>query len=267
MMQMYKPLMGRNPDLQPELWLVVGKGCVFHPQPDQWLWCDNQLFSECNHVVIGHYGGKPVAATFQKDVPEAEQTPVRSVLALQDEALTLLLSHGLQILTTERDHRYCGRCGTRCEGKAGEWAMACSRCKAHYYPRISPCIIVLVHRGATPDHQEVLLVMHNRHARDNPVFTTVAGFIEPGESAEEGLIREVLEETGIRVKNPEYCFSQNWPFPHSLMLGFHAEYESGEIQLDNKELCQGDWFELDKLPPIPPGFTIARKLIDKFIQS
>ncbi|AMO56659.1 NAD(+) diphosphatase [Endozoicomonas montiporae] len=262
MTQMYKPLMGRDSGLEPELWLVVGKGCVFHSEPDQWLWTDNRLFKDSDQVVIGYFDDKPVAVTYQKDIPSADQTPLRSILSLQHEGLTLLLSHGLQILTAERDHRFCGRCGSRCDGKAGEWAMVCNRCSAHYYPRISPCIIVLVHRG-----DEVLLVMHNRHVRDNPVFTTVAGFIEPGESAEEGVIREVMEETGIKVKNPEYRFSQNWPFPHSLMLGFHAEYESGDILLDSKELSDGDWFHIDNLPDIPPGFTIARKLINYFIQS
>lgn len=262
MLHQYEPLMGRQADLIPELWLVVGKGCVFHPQPDQWLWREGAALPEADCTVIGHYNGKAVGVVYLKEFEKAEQTPVRAVLAMQNDALTLLLSHGLQILTAERDHRYCGRCGTSCTGKAGEWAMVCNRCRAHYYPRISPCIIVLVHRN-----DEMLLVMHHRHVRDNPVFTTVAGFIEPGESAEEAVIREVQEETGLTVRNPQYCLSQNWPFPHSLMLGFHAEYESGDIQLDEHELCEGAWFHVDNLPLTPPPFTIARKLINQFIQS
>ena len=262
MAHQYIPLMGRQAELEPELWLVVGNGCVFHPQPEQWLWDDPASLPDVEFIVTGYFDNKCVAVAFIKELDMAEQTPIRAVLALQNDAITMLVSHSLQLLTVERDHRYCGRCGASCHGKAGEWAMVCNRCKAHYYPRISPCIIVLVHR-----QDEILLVMHNRHVRKNPVFTTVAGFIEPGESAEEAVIREVEEETGIKVRNPEYCFSQNWPFPHSLMLGFHAEYESGEIKLDTRELCEGEWFHRDNLPMIPPAFTISRKLINKFIQS
>ena len=93
----------------------------------------------------------------------------------------------------------------------------------------------------------------------------MAGFIEAGESAESAVIREVQEEVGIKVKDVEYCFSQSWPFPHSFMLGFFAEYESGDITPDGFEILDADWFGVDSLPSLPPRFTIARRLIDKFL--
>lgn len=262
MIQNYSPLMGLDSSIKPELWLVVGKGCVFHPEPNEFLWKDDSKFSASEATVIGLFEWRAVAVVYKTIIDDADQTPLRAVLAIQNESLTSLLSHGLQILTALRDHRFCGRCGNQCIGKAGEWAMVCRQCRAHYYPRISPCIIVLIHRN-----DEMLLVLHNRHAESNPIYTTVAGFIEPGESAEQAVIREVMEETGILVHEPNYRGSQNWPFPHSLMLGFHAEYKSGELQLAANELCDGAWFKTDNLPQLPPGFSISRKLIELFIQS
>lgn len=256
----YQATAGWQPDTKPELWVVAGKGVIYKPDDKQFFWTDNFRFAERECLVIGQVGEQPVGIV-RAELPGASNQSIRSVLAQQDRVLTPLLSHGLQLLTAMTDQRFCGSCGGCCQLRAGEWAMVCDDCSACHYPRISPCIIVLIHRG-----DEILLVQHHRHLRDNPIFTTVAGFIEPGESAEQAVIREVLEETGLTVQNPQYHFSQSWPFPHSLMLGFHAEYVSGELILEDKELCAGGWFTAESLPAIPPAFTISRQLIDLYLK-
>ena len=144
----------------------------------------------------------------------------------------------------------------------GEWGRYCDACQQTVYPRISPCIIVAVIRD-----DEILLVKHQRHGKTNSMHTVVAGFIEPGESAEQAVAREVLEETGLKVSNIRYRFSQSWPFPHSLMLAFEADYVSGEIILEEKELFFGGWFHRDNLPELPPSFTIARQLVEGWRRS
>lgn len=255
----YQPAQGYQPDAEPGLWVVVGQKGIYKPDNDQFLWTENSRFAEHQALVVGQVGKQLVGIVRAQLAQTVRQQSIHSVLALQDRVMTPLLSHGLQLLTCAEEQQFCGKCGGQCQLQEGEWAMVCGNCNTPHYPRISPCIIVLVHKG-----DEILLVQHHRHLRDNPVFTVVAGFIEPGESAEEAVVREVLEETGLTVRNPRYCFSQSWPFPHSLMLGFHAEYVSGELQLEEGELCDGGWFMAGNLPIIPPAFTISRQLIDLY---
>ena len=126
------------------------------------------------------------------------------------------------------------------------------------YPRISPCIIVAVRKGPA-----ILLAAHRRHYQaEDPMYTVLAGFVEAGENLEQCVAREVFEESGIRVRNVRYVASQPWPFPHSLMMGFTADYQSGEIKVQDDELVAADFFEADRLPRLPPHGTIARRLIE-----
>ena len=138
--------------------------------------------------------------------------------------------------------------------------MKCS-CGNLVYPRISPCVIVLVTKG------EELLLAHNKNFPGN-FYSTLAGFIEPGESAEDSLKREVLEEVNIRIKNLTYFGSQSWPFPSQLMLGFHAEYETGEVKPDGVEIDKADWFNYKKLPQVPPAnISISGQLIESYVRK
>ena len=136
--------------------------------------------------------------------------------------------------------------------------MVCDHCRLRFYPRLSPSIIVLVHRD-----DEVLLGRNHLFPPD--LFSTLAGFVEPGESIEETVRREVHEEVGVRVGRISYRGSQPWPFPNSLMLGFHAEYDSGDIVLQEDEIAEARWFPLDRLPRIPGKFAISRWLIDDYL--
>jgi NAD+ diphosphatase len=138
--------------------------------------------------------------------------------------------------------------------------MACPKCELHVYPRISPAIITLVRKG------DLALLASN--AKFPGVFySTLAGFADIGESLEETLVREVKEEAGVTVGNVKYFGSQPWPFPNSLMIGFTAEWLSGEIQIDPNEISDAQWFAADKLPVVPPPLSIARRLIDAWVEE
>ena len=139
-------------------------------------------------------------------------------------------------------------------------AKECCRCGHLVFPRISPAVIVLIERG-----DEVLLARAARFA--DGFYSVLAGFVEPGESLEEAVSREVEEESGITVKDIRYFGSQPWPFPDSLMIGFTARYAAGELRIDGKEILEGQWFSVDDLPRIPGKISIARRLIDWFIEK
>jgi NAD+ diphosphatase len=177
--------------------------------------------------------------------------------ALPEEAWKLA-GRAAQIVEWDRTHRYCGRCGAGTERKADELARVCPRCGLQQFPRISPAVIVRIERG-----NEMLLARSPHFAPG--VYSTLAGFVEPGESLEETVAREVREEVGVEVRNVRYFGSQPWPFPHSLMIGFVADWESGELRLQEGEIEDAGWFGVDGLPGLPSRFSIARALIDDFI--
>jgi NAD+ diphosphatase len=156
-----------------------------------------------------------------------------------------------------RTHRFCGRCGSRMDRVFWEMAMHCHSCQHRSYPRVSPCIIVAIRRL-----NKILLAQGERQ-KESGFFSILAGFVESGETLEQAVHREVFEEVGIKVKNVEYFSSQPWPFPHSLMVGYLAEYDSGNIVVDGKEIIQADWFDIDDLPVVPPKFSIAGGLIEE----
>lgn len=169
-----------------------------------------------------------------------------------------MLAYAAQVGTWAREHRFCGSCGKAMVQVPGERAMHCDRCDLRNYPRISPSMIVLIARG-----DEVLLARSPRFV--SGMYSTLAGFAEPGESAEECVVREVREEVSLEVRNIQYRGSQCWPFPHSMMLGFHAEYASGEIVPQADEIEDARWFSIHALPPLPAPRSIARYLIDLYV--
>lgn len=169
-----------------------------------------------------------------------------------------MLAYAAQVGTWAREHRFCGSCGKAMVQVPGERAMRCDRCDLRNYPRISPSMIVLITRG-----DEVLLARSPRFV--SGMYSTLAGFAEPGESAEECVVREVREEVSLEVRNIQYRGSQCWPFPHSMMLGFHAEYASGEIVPQADEIEDARWFSIHALPPLPAPRSIARYLIDLYV--
>lgn len=181
--------------------------------------------------------------------------PLRPLYELLEEDLFHLAGRGLQLLAWDETHQFCGKCGTGTVLSPTEHSRSCPACGQVSYPRIAPAVITAILKD------NKLLLAHSPHFVNN-MYGLIAGFVEPGETLEDCVQRETMEEVGIRVKNITYFGSQQWPFPHSLMVGFVAEYESGEITVDGEELDHADWFELDQLPVIPPHVSIARKIID-----
>lgn len=174
----------------------------------------------------------------------------------------MVAGRALQIVEWSRTHRFCGRCGSQTDLLDGERAMKCPECGLLAFPRLAPAMITLVTRGEGRD-EEALLARGVQFR--GPMYSCLAGFVEPGESLEGAVVREVREEVGIEVTDVRYWGSQPWPFPHSLMVGFHARYSSGEIRCDPSEIVDAKWFRRDQLPSIPPGISIARKLIDAWL--
>jgi NAD+ diphosphatase len=183
-------------------------------------------------------------------------TALRKLWGRLDEPLLALAGRGFQIAEWARTHRFCGACGGPMSHVPGERAMKCEACGHNAYPRISPAMMVLVKRGPA------ILLAHNAAAPAGRM-SALAGFLEPGESIEEAIHREVFEEVGLRVKDLRYFGSQSWPFPHSLMIAFTAEYAGGEITLHDQEIDEARWFGPgDALPQLSPQQSISRALID-----
>lgn len=214
------------------------------------------------HHYLGQLAGRHCYAAdlIDETVPPAGMgfQGLRQVYGLVDEDLFPLAGRALQIVEWDREHRYCSRCGSPMGTRPAERAKECPRCGLLAFPRLSPAIIVLVQRG-----KELLLA--RPHHFSPGMYSVIAGFVEPGETLEEAVVREVREEVGLAIRDIRYFGSQPWPFPNSLMLGFTASYAGGEITLDNTEIEDARWFTADNLPTLPGKISIARKLIDWFL--
>lgn len=180
---------------------------------------------------------------------------LRSLFLQLPEVTLALAARAFQVVEWDRTHRFCGRCGTPTRDKEGERAKQCPACGYVAYPRVSPAMMVLVTRG-----RELLLARANRFP--TAMYSALAGFVEPGETIEDCIHREVHEEVGIDVDDLAYFASQSWAFPHSLMIAYTARYAGGELTPDGAEIADVRWFAVDALPDLPTQVSIARRLID-----
>ena len=240
----------------PQGFLADGNGVLF---PREWL--KRQDLPIRGEHGLGQFDGEPVWMLVLDQPAELEGCfwqSLRQFMLQADYPTFRMLAFADQVGTWQVNHRFCGRCGSATQQVPGERCMRCPTCGLDSYARISPSMIVLVTRG-----DEVLLARSPRFVAG--VYSTLAGFVEPGESAEECVAREVREEVGIEVRNLQYLGSQGWPFPHSLMLGFHAEYAGGEIVPQADEIEDAAWFHIENLPPLPMQRSIARYLIDLYV--
>jgi len=192
------------------------------------------------------------------DPSDGAAVDLYSYFGRASEAEWIAAGRAVQIAEWSRTHRFCGRCGTANEAQPHERAMRCPACGLLAYPRLAPAVITLVTRG-----DEALLAQGVQFR--GPMYSCLAGFVEPGESLEDAVRREVAEEVGVTVGAARYWGSQPWPFPHSLMVGFRAVWESGEIVCDPDEIVDAHWFRRAALPTVPPRISIARKLIDSWV--
>jgi NAD+ diphosphatase len=218
----------------------------------------------------GHYLGRMddvdcYAVELPSDLTPPEGTQLEGLRAvysrLPDEHYSVA-GRAVQILLWDKTHRFCGRCSQPTVNAPAERAKLCPQCGLLSFPRLSPAVIMLIRRG-----KDELLLARNR-AFAQGFFSVLAGFVEPGESLEEAVAREVHEEVNLEIQNIRYFGSQPWPFPHSLMIGFTADYVSGEIEPQAEEIAEAHWYQRQgQLPTLPGKLSIARRLIDSFLNS
>jgi NAD+ diphosphatase len=205
-----------------------------------------------NFLFFGFFNGMPCYA---KNV-DAVDNGINLMSSVNNERERTLAGVAISSLKWSEENKFCGRCGSILGFMDnGEIGKICKTCNLKFFTRINPAIIVLVKKG------DKFLLTRKKEWRNNR-YGLVAGFLEYGETAEESVEREVFEETGILIDNIEYVSSQFWPFPYQLMLGYRAEFKSGDLCVDKNELDEAEWFSKYNLPPLPPKSSIARFLID-----
>ncbi len=217
---------------------------------------------------LGYIEGEQIIHCYAAELPDSISAPegmafqgLRKVYGRLDENLFWIAGRAIQIIDWDRTHQFCSRCATPTQTQPHERAKKCPNCSLITYPRLAPAVIVQITRQHEGESQILLARGHNFPPN---WYSVIAGFVEPGETLEECVHREIKEEVGINVKNVRYFGSQPWPFPHSLMVGFTAVYNSGDIILEEAEIADAGWFTKDTLPNIPPPISIARRLIDDF---
>ncbi|MBQ0746888.1 MAG: NAD(+) diphosphatase [Marinobacter sp.] len=243
---------------QGDLVLALSGSGIFKPD-DGWLQTlesipDNP--GNAGFVSLGSVNGRPVFVT---QVPESlvvgrDVVPLRDALMMISDVPAAMLSTGFQVWQWFQDHQYCGRCGGSTVFHPRERAKWCNNCNIPWYPRLAPCVIVVIRK-----QDRYLLAKSSRVKRH--FYSLIAGFVEPGESLEAAVAREVKEETGLDITNIQYQASEPWPFPHQLMAGFFADYAGGELVLQEDELADAGWFLPGSRPPVPPDTTISGRLI------
>lgn len=248
---------------QDALYILLYRNQVLVEQDNQFLipFTHFQPNANMSAVYCGQWQQKDIFVCSFESVPKGfDEIGLRELLFQQDNDSYLLLSRAHQLATWNKDHQFCGRCGTAMREKhPTEHTKICPKCTLRHYPRISPCIIVSIRKG---DH---ILLARGLHAPKGK-FSNIAGFVEAGETLEQAVAREVREEVGLEVSNIQYIDSQPWSFPHQLMVGFFADYTSGDIAPAPGEIDEADWYHIDDLPHIPNSATISGQLILQHIK-
>jgi NAD+ diphosphatase len=250
---------------EPALWLLFKKGEILvingadRPAVPCCVGLSEYGIEAQRSQYLGLYNGRHCYAA---EVHESQTLPLgwaalglRDLFGMVETTLAALSGRAYQILEWDRDHRYCSRCGTPTEPRKDERARVCPACRMTSYPPVTPAIMILVtHQGK--------LLLARKPAFPQGRFSALAGFVEPGEALEDTVIRETREEVGAEIQNIRYFGSQPWPFPHSLMVAFTADYAGGELRPDGVEIEECRWFEPTALPKLPPLISISRRLID-----
>ncbi|MBU1310272.1 NAD(+) diphosphatase [Rheinheimera muenzenbergensis] len=250
---------------QQGLWFVVSRGRIWLNATQQLPRCsyaELALSAMPEHICwLGQAEGLDAFLVINHDHIEHEQDWVspRELLG-HGECTFQLAARATQVALFLQTHRFCGQCGSAMQLVNWELAMLCNKCGHRCYPRIAPCVLVgIAHQG------KILLARSSRHRQG--FFSILAGFVESAETLEQAAIREVKEEVGVDITNLRYVGSQPWPFPHSLMTGFIADYVAGDIVCQPNEIEQAAWFSLDELPEVPPPETLSGQIIQRLQQS
>lgn len=254
---------------EPALWFAFAGNNLLYRQDSAEVVPQLVDFSELGletvrYQYLGTFNGQPC---YSVEMAESVVPPdgmvlkgLRQAYAHLDEDLFVIAGRAIQIVDWERTHQYCGQCGAKTVNHSIDRAKICPACGLTNFPRLSPAIIVRIRYG------EKILLARAPHWPPG-MHSNIAGFVEPGETLEQAVAREVMEEVGLTVKNIKYFGSQPWPFPNSLMLGFTADYADGEIKIDPVEIESAGWFTVDNLPVLPSKMSIARRLIDDFLNN
>lgn len=242
-------------------WFIVNQGKLLLTsetiQVPQGRWQELQLKEPEMVCQIGQWQQQNCYLVVCNDQADPALWFSARVLLTQPEPIWFeLAARACQLALFLQTHRYCGQCGNRMHLVHWELAMSCHKCGFRCYPRISPCVLVAIRR-----EQQILLARSKRHKAG--FFSILAGFVESGETLEQAAVREVKEEVGIDITNLRYVGSQPWPFPHSLMAGFIADYQSGEIVCQPDEIEEAGWFDFTQLPEIPPLQTLSGTMIEQ----
>ncbi|MEC8307375.1 MAG: NAD(+) diphosphatase [Pseudomonadota bacterium] len=221
---------------------------------------DDEVIADYDPVLAGTLNDVNYYGVRGEKIDWLKYEPLRPILIQIRSAQFVPVSAAMQVLDFSREHQFCGQCGRPTRPSESDRGRTCEYCQLTQYPRISPCVIVLVTR-----EDEILLARAPRFV--DGMYSTLAGFVEAGESAEHACHREIFEEVGVEIAKPVYQGSQSWPFKHSLMLGYRAEWMLGDIKIDGHEIIDAQWFKYDKLPKLPPKASISRGMIDAFISE
>ncbi|HVP95942.1 NAD(+) diphosphatase [Methanoregula sp.] len=248
--------------------VTAGQGIVVHTgDTPQIYWQADDLPASCTAGPAEYLGHRDRVPVYAVEIGKSAvlpgsrvETTVRELYGRVPDEDLAIASYAVRMIHSAAASRFCGRCGHSTEPVPAERAWRCPDCGLVVYPRISPAVIVLISQK-----EKILLARSPRFPAG--MHSVIAGFAEPGETLEHAVCREVKEEVGISVKNIRYFASEPWPFPDSLMIAFTAEYDSGEITIDNNEIISAGWFGRDNLPALPAPLSISRALIDRWIQK
>ena len=251
----------------PALWLPFRRGELLvqteNGSPRLYQGSRDKLDDLCCQapLYLGKLGDIPCLAAdcdADTDLPDGwAALSLRALFGQLSEAEYGLAGYASQMLYWQRTSGFCPVCGHRTEAKDGDWGRRCPNCGHVAYPHVTPATLILVHDGPR------LLLAHKPGWGNR--YSILAGFVEPGESLEDCVRREVREEVGVELAELSYAGSQPWPYPHQLMVGFTAQYAGGDIQVDGEELDQADWFTRETLPELPPAVSLSRQMIDAWV--
>lgn len=234
--------------------LLLQAGALPHAEARRWTLTGQHYLGSTDHANVW------MAELVGPTPPNTEPLPLRAALMTLGAAWVGPVARAAQLRRFRQSHRYCGACAAPLQAHAHDQGMGCPACGEVYYPRLSPAMMVAVTRG-----RDILLARAPHFAPS--VYSALAGFVEPGETLEHCVHRETREEVGLDIHRLRYVGSQSWPFPHSLMLAFRAEYLDGDIVPQPGEIEHAAWFDVDALPLIPQSLSIARWLIELTVEE
>lgn len=215
--------------------------------------CTDSVCAQINETFIKNH-----EQFFTDELKDFEFIPIRQYFYEADEDSAALAARNASYVNWLNATKYCCTCGHELELYEKENALFCKKCGKIHYPRIEPCIIVLIRK-----QDRFLMLRHSYRNQDR--FTCLAGFMEVGESVEQCVYREVKEEVGLEIENLRYMGSQGWPFPDQLMLAFYADYKCGEVKIQESEILEARWIKPEELEnPLPPGSVAWRLVNNKF---